>query len=195
MHNNGNYARQLNYLLETSDIKKPIVLVGSAGSGKSTVGRRFAKKVKLQFYDSDRIIEQREGMSVIEIYDKYGQEYFTKREKEVIEEILSSYGTVVLSTGSNAFIDKGMRDFIKANAVTIWLYADINVLSERISRRNSRPGFTPGNIEETLKDIITRHYPIYNEADIAVESHEHDIYKVVDILILKLKEHFESLLI
>ena len=195
MHNNSNYARQLNYLLETSDIKKPIVLVGSAGSGKSTVGRRVAKKVKLQFYDSDRIIEQREGMSVVEIYDKYGQEYFTKREKEVIEEVLSSYGAVILSTGSNAFIDAEMREFIKANSVTVWLYADISVLAERISRRNSRPGFTPENTQDTLKDIITQHYPIYSESDIAVESHEHDIYKVVDIVILKLKQYFEELLI
>ena len=71
MENNIN-SRQLTHLLES--IGKPVVLVGSAGSGKSTVGRRIAKKVKLQFYDSDQMIEEREKMSVVEIHERHGQE-------------------------------------------------------------------------------------------------------------------------
>lgn len=195
MNNSNNNARQLSYLLESSELHKPIVLVGSAGSGKSTVGRRLAKKLKLQFYDSDRMIEEREGMSVVEIYEKYGKDYFTKREKEVIEEVLSTYGVVILSTGSNAFVEHEIHEFIKANAITVWLHADIDVLNERISRRNSRPGFTPENTVDMLKEIITQHYPIYDEADISVESHEHDIYKVVDNVILKLKNYIQNLVI
>ena len=195
MYNNSNHTRQLNYFLEHTEVKKPIVLVGSAGSGKSTVGRRIAKKLKLQFYDSDKMIEEREGLSVVEIHQMHGPEYFTRREKEVIEEVLSTYGTVILSTGSSAFIDHEMHDMIRSNAVTIWLYADINVLAERISRRNSRPGFTHENTEVLLKEIIEKHYPIYNDVDISVESHEHDIYRVVDTVILKLKQYFENLLI
>lgn len=195
MHNTNNTVKQLTYLLESSKLNRPIVLVGSAGSGKSTVGRRVAKKIKLQFYDSDKMIEEREGMSVVEIHEKHGKDYFTKREKEVIEEVLSGYGTVILSTGSNAFIDHNIHEFIKANAITVWLYADLNVLAERISRRNSRPGFTPENTTDMLKEIITHYYPIYATADISVESHEHDIYKVVDTVILKLKKYIENLLI
>ncbi len=195
MYNNTSDVRQLNYFLEHSEIKKPIVLVGSAGSGKSTVGRRVAKKLKLQFYDSDKMIEEREGLSVVEIHQIHGVEYFTRREKEVIEEVLSTYGTVILSTGSNSFIDDEMHDMIRSNAITIWLYADINVLAERISRRNSRPGFTPENTEDLLKEVIEKHYPIYGDVDISVESHEHDIYKVVDTVILKLKQYFENSLI
>ena len=107
---------------------------------------------------------------------------------------MSSYGTVILSTGSNAFIDEEMHNFIKTHAITIWLYADLEVLAERISRRNSRPGFTPENTQDILKEIITQHYPIYGQADISVESHEHDIYKVVDSVIIKLKQYVEGLL-
>ncbi len=194
MHYN-NYGKQLQYLLENNSIDKPIVLIGTAGSGKSTVGRRVAKKVRLQFYDSDKIIEERENMSVISIYNTYGAEYFQKREKEVIEEVISGYGRVVLSTGSNAFIDPEIRHFIKSHSVTVWLYADIKILHERISRRNSRPGFTPENTLQVLEKIISEHYPIYSEADIAIESHEYDIYRVVDIVILKLKEYFETTLL
>ena len=84
MYNNDT-ARQLCNLLEKNHIQKPIVFIGSAGSGKSTVGRRMAKKLRMQFYDSDKIIEEREGMTIVEIYEKYGEEYFRKREREVIE--------------------------------------------------------------------------------------------------------------
>jgi shikimate kinase len=186
-------ARQLTHLLES--LGKPVVLVGSAGSGKSTVGRRVAKKAKLQFYDSDQIIEQRENMSVVEIYEKHGQDYFSQREREVVQEVLSTYGVVILSTGSNAFVDRYLHDYIKANAITIWLYADTKVLAERISRRNSRPGFTPENTYDILKQIVERDYPLYGQANISIESHEHDIYKVVDSVIVKLTKYLEGLLI
>jgi len=192
MENNIN-SRQLTHLLES--IGKPVVLVGSAGSGKSTVGRRIAKKVKLQFYDSDQMIEEREKMSVVEIYEKHGQEYFTQREREVIQEILSGYGVVMLSTGSNAFVDDYLHEYIKTNAITVWLHAETGVLEERISRRNSRPGFTPENTSDILKDIVENDYPLYAKANISVESHEHDIYKVVDNVILKLTRYLEGILI
>ena len=186
-------SRQLTHLLES--IGKPVVLVGSAGSGKSTVGRRIAKKIKLQFYDSDQMIEERENMSVVEIYEKHGQEYFTQREREIIQEVLSGYGVVILSTGSNAFIDQYLHEYIKTNSITVWLHAETEVLEERISRRNSRPGFTPENTGEILRDIVENDYPLYAKANISVESHEHDIYKVVDSVIVKLTRYLEGILI
>ena len=192
MENNIN-ARQLAHLLES--IGKPVVLVGSAGSGKSTVGKRIAKKVKLQFYDSDQMIEDREKMTVVEIHETHGQEYFIQREREVIQEILSAYGVVILSTGSNAFVDDYLHDYIKANAITVWLNAETEVLEERILRRNSRPGFTLENTADILKEVVEHDYPLYAKANISVESHEHDIYKVVDNVILKLTRYLEGILI
>ncbi len=189
----NNIVKDLLQLLESYG--KPIVLVGSAGSGKSTVGRRLAKKLKLQFYDSDKMIEQREALSVVDIHQKMGSEYFTQREREVIEEVITSYGLVVLSTGSNSFIDPQLHDLIKNRSITLWLYADLPVLTRRISRRNSRPGFTPENTEELLKSIISDHYPLYREANLAVESREQDIYKVVDTVMLSLKEYLEGILL
>lgn len=193
MENNNISSRQLTHLLES--IGKPVVLVGSAGSGKSTVGRRIAKKVKLQFYDSDQMIEEREKMTVVEIYEKHGAEYFTQREREVVQEVLSGYGVVILSTGSNAFVDDYLHKYIKENAITVWLYADTNVLAERILRRNSRPGFTEDNIQEVLNDVVEKDYTVYSESNISVESHEHDIYKVVDSVIIKLTKYLEGILI
>jgi shikimate kinase len=189
MQNYNVRAKEVCGLLERLSPRKPLVLVGSAGSGKSTVGRRLAKKLRLQFYDSDKMIEQREGLSVVEIYDKFGEEYFVQREKEVIEEVLTSYGLVVLSTGSNSFINPYLHDFIKNNSITIWLYAELSVLSQRISRRNSRPGFTPENTDALLQFVMTEHYPLYGQAKLSVESHEHDIYKVVDTVIDSLKNY------
>ena len=191
MYNNDT-AKQLCNLLEKNHIQKPIVFIGSAGSGKSTVGRRMAKKLRMQFYDSDKIIEEREGMTIVEIYEKYGEEYFRKREKDVIEEIISGYGRIILSTGSNAFVNPIIKEFIKLNSMSIWLYAEISILYERISRRNSRPEFNNVDIEQTLKQITEKCYPIYSEADMSVESKEYDIYKVVDDVIITLKNFLEK---
>ena len=192
MKNQSNYAKQLQVLLESNEVKKPIVFIGTAGSGKSTVGRRVAKQIKLHFYDSDQIIEERENMSVVEIHGIYGPEYFKKREIEVVEEIISSYGMFILSTGSNAFMSPEVRSLITSHCVSVWLYADQAVLAERISRRNTRPGFTPENTEAILDTIIKEQYPIYRTADIAIESHAHNIYKVVDEVMLKLSEYFND---
>ncbi len=190
MENNTINARHLAHLLE--NIGKPVVLVGSAGSGKSTVGRRVSKKAKLQFYDSDHMIEEREKMSVVEIYEKHGQEYFTQREREVVQEVLSTYGIVILSTGSNAFVDDYLHKYIRDNSITIWLHANVSVLAERIMRRNSRPGFTQENTQDILESVVEQDYPLYAEANISIESHEHNIYKVVDNVILKLTQYLEG---
>ena len=163
----------------------PIVLVGSPGSGKSTVGKRVAQKLNMRFYDSDKIIEEKENMSVVDIYDIKGTEYFQKREKEVIEEIIS-YGKILLSTGSSAFLNDKLRKIIKTSCITIWLYANIDILEERISRRNTRPFFRPDNTRNLLEQIVHEHYPLYAEADIKVESHKSDMYYVVDSVITKL---------
>lgn len=171
-------------------VKKPIVLVGTMGSGKSTIGKRLAYKLNLQFYDSDKIIEEREGLSIIDIFDFRGEAYFKEQEIKVINEILS-YGTVVLSTGGESFLIEEVRDNIKNNAISIWLKANADTLFERVSRRNTRPQFLNDDKKSVIEKMIEESYPLFEQADITIESKDMEAHLIVDTILAKLKTFSE----
>jgi shikimate kinase len=172
-------------------IKKPIVLIGMMGSGKSTIGRRLAGKLNLQCYDSDKIIEDREGLSVMDIFEFRGESYFKAREEEVITEILN-YGAVVLSTGGESFLNDAVRNKIMNQAISVWLKTDVDTLFNRVSRRNTRPQFQEGDKREFIEQMIERSYPYLENADIVVESKDMEAHFVVDTLMSKLKQYLEQ---
>ncbi len=172
-------------------VNKPIVLVGMMGSGKSTIGKRLANKLNIQFYDSDKIIEEREGLSVLDIYDYRGEEYFNNKEIEVITEILS-YGPVVLSTGGSSFMLEKVRELVKNSSISIWLDTKIETIHERVSRRNTRPLLNVDNKLEVIQQLVDERTPTYQLADIKVESGDMDAHYVVDTLLLKLKSFFPT---
>ncbi len=173
-------------------INKPIVLIGIMGSGKSTIGKKLAKKLRLQFYDSDREIESREGVSVIDIYDFKGEEYFKKKEEEIVKEILG-YGITLLSTGSSTFLNDELRAIIKKNAISIWLSADLDTLYNRVIRRNTRPELDKiDNKKELLEKMMEERYPVYSQADITVMSQDLDTHYVVDTVIAKLRKFLQE---
>lgn len=172
-------------------VKKPIALVGMMGTGKSTIGKRLAYKLNFQFYDSDKLIEDREGFSIIDIFDFRGENYFKKREEEIIKEILG-YGTVVLSTGGESFLNPVVREYIKEKAISIWLKSSPEVMYERVARRNTRPQLQVGDKKEVIEKMIEQSYPVLEEADIMVESKDMDAHFVVDSLMLRLQAFLES---
>lgn len=170
-------------------LKKPVVLVGMMGSGKSTIGKRLAYKLNLQFYDSDKLIEDREGLSVLDIYDYRGEEYFKEQEKNVISEVLK-YGTIVLSTGGESFMNEEIRKIIKEKAISICLKTNVEIIHERINRRNTRP-IQDSNIE-AIQKMVDDAEKIYEQTDISVESKDMEAHFVVDTIISKLKIYLEN---
>ncbi|RZI47603.1 shikimate kinase [Rickettsiales endosymbiont of Peranema trichophorum] len=170
-------------------VNKPIVLIGMVGSGKSTIGKKLAQKLNKQFYDSDHVMEMREGLSVLDIHDYRGENYFRAKEEEVIKEILG-YGEVVLSTGGNSFMNDSIRQLIKDHGVSVWLYSDIDTTYNRVSRRNTRPGLDTGDKLKIIEQMVLEYYPIYEEADIKVENRNSNVHYIVDDILLKLK-HME----
>jgi len=172
-------------------VTKPIVLVGMMGSGKSTIGKRLAKRLNLQFYDSDKVIEEREGLSVVDIYDFRGEPYFRKKEFETIKEILR-YGPTVLSTGGNSFMDDDIRNMIKEQALSIWLSTDINTLYERVSKRNTRPELNCNNKLELLQKLAEERFDLYSQTDITIESGNDDVHFLVDALVLRVQKFLQD---
>ncbi len=161
------------------------------GSGKSTIGKRLAYKLNMQFYDSDKVIEEREGLSVLDIFEFRGEDYFRQKEIEIIKEIIG-YGNVVLSTGGGSFVIDEVRDLVKETAVSIWLKTDIATIHERVSRRNTRPLLSGDNKLEIIQKLSAERDPIYEKADIIVESSENEIHYVVDTILIKLKSFLDQ---
>lgn len=169
--------QEQNYLLD-----KPIVLVGLMGAGKSTVGKRLANALGVDFVDSDNEIAEAAGCSISEIFETYGESMFRDLETRVLMRLLSS-SPCVIATGGGAFINEEIRHEIKARTLSIWLRADLEVLVERVSRRDTRPLLKTGDKREILQRLMDERYPIYTQADITIDSNSgpHDTV-VVDIL-------------
>ncbi len=148
---------------------KSIVMVGLMGAGKSAIGRRLAARLDLPFLDADTEIETAAGCTIPEIFDRHGEAYFRDGERRVIARILDG-SPVVLATGGGAFMDETTRELIAETGISVWLRADLDTLVRRTSRRNNRPLLKNGDPAQTLKDLMRVRHPIYERADIVVES-------------------------
>ncbi|VAW01373.1 Shikimate kinase I [hydrothermal vent metagenome] len=157
-------------------VDKPLVLIGLMGVGKTTVGRRLAKKLDLKFVDADEEIEKAAGLSVQEIFDRFGEDYFRDGERRVIARLMEEERQVI-ATGGGAFMNKETRALIMSKSTAIWLDADIEILVDRVSRRDTRPLLKNGNPAEILKALAEKRNPVYAKAHIHVIGNDspHDL--------------------
>lgn len=166
-------------------VTKTIVLVGLMGAGKTTVGRRLAKRLDLEFVDSDFEIEKAAQMSVGEIFESFGEEDFRAGERRVISRLMDG-PTKVMATGGGAFINAETRALIKQKSVSIWLDASLDVLVDRTGRRDTRPLLQVDNPRGVLEKLLAERSPIYGEADLKVQSCDGPHETVVDAIVEKL---------
>lgn len=149
--------------------RRCLVFVGLMGAGKSVIGRMTAQAAGLPFIDSDDEIERVSRMSIGDLFEAYGEPEFRALENRVIARLLKS-GPRVIATGGGAFIQPDTRALIKKNGISIWLKADLNVLWERVSKRDTRPLLKTDDPKDTLRSLMEARYPVYQEADIVVPS-------------------------
>lgn len=148
---------------------KSIVLVGLMGAGKTCIGKRLADQLSMDFIDADAEIEAAAKRTVPEIFAEFGEQAFRDGERRVIARLLSEKPRVI-ATGGGAFMDEETRSRTRKNAISIWLKADLDVLLQRVSRRNNRPLLQVRDQRETLKKLINQRHPTYSQADITVNS-------------------------
>ncbi|MEE3006605.1 MAG: shikimate kinase [Pseudomonadota bacterium] len=163
--------------------KKIIVLVGIMGAGKSTVGKILADRLGMRFFDADQEIERAAGCTITDFFEKYGEVEFRKGEERVISRILAGE-PCVLATGGGAFMSEATRLLIKKMAISVWLRVSFEVLAKRLEKRSDRPLLQTTDPQQTLKALIKKRYPIYNDADFIVDA-END---GVDITVSKVIE-------
>jgi shikimate kinase len=149
--------------------RRPVVLVGLMGVGKSTVGRRLAGRLHLPFVDADREIEQAAGLTISDIFARFGEEGFRDGERRVIARLIDGKPKVI-ATGGGAFMNDQTRALILERATAVWLDADIDVLVERVSRRDDRPLLRDRDPKEALIELSAKRNPVYALAPIHVRS-------------------------
>ena len=147
---------------------RPILLVGLMGSGKSTVGRRLAKRLGLPFVDSDREIERNEGILVAAIFEKFGEVHFRRREREIMTS-LAAGPPQVIAGGGGAFLDEPVRHRLLAACTTVWLDAGPATLAGRLADAADRPLLEGRDPQTALGELAATRNSSYAEARHRIE--------------------------
>ncbi|MDT0575211.1 shikimate kinase [Croceicoccus sp. F390] len=170
-------------------IDRPIVLVGLMGVGKSTVGRRLAHALGMNFVDADEAIVEAAQMPIVDIFQNLGEQGFRAGERRVIARLLrqDSGSSAVIATGGGAFVDPETRRLILDQAIAVWLDSNIDVLVRRVSRRQHRPLLIDRDPRTVLTALAKERGPAYAQAPIRVVSdngpHSHTVAQILHALL------------
>ncbi len=166
-------------------LTRPIVLIGLMGAGKTTVGRRLAARLGLDFVDADQEIEKAAGLSVTEIFDRFGEAHFRDGERRVIARLIDGHAKIIASVGG-AFMNEATRALILERTTAIWLDADLDTLAARVAKRDHRPLLRGKDPREVLGALAAVRNPVYALAPIHICSQRHPHEATVDAIVGKL---------
>ena len=149
------------------------------GTGKTTIGKILAKKLKYSFVDIDRIIEKKEGSSINLIFKNKSENYFRKIENEITLQELKKDSSVI-SLGGGAFLNNAIRKNAKKLSSTFWLDVPIEKLVKRLKNSKQRPLLLKKNLKETVKKIYFERKKFYNEADYRIRCNSYKSEEIAD---------------
>ena len=138
------------------------------GVGKSTIGKKLAKKLKYNFTDLDKLIEIKEKLSINLIFKNKGEDYFREIERSIALQELKKKKSVI-ALGGGAYLDKSIRISAKKLSLSFWLDVNVDILIKRLSRTKKRPLLYKKNIGDTIKKIYLERKKTYNEADFRIK--------------------------
>jgi shikimate kinase len=162
--------------------ERTIVLVGLMGAGKTTVGRRLAARLGRPFVDADAEIEAAAGLTIAEIFERYGEACFRDGERRVIARLIGG-PLQVIATGGGAFVNEDTRALILARCVAVWLDGEIGMLARRVGRRDHRPLVRGREPAAILAALAEQRNPLYAEAPIRVQGADGPPDRTVDAIL------------
>ena len=161
------------------------------GVGKTTVGRRLAKRLGRSFDDSDDAIEQASGRTVAGYFRDHGEADFREGEFRVIQRLLAVDPPLVLATGGGAFIHPTTRKILQEQAIVIWLKGDLDTLVERVSRNDNRPLLRGVDKRAKMRELMETRHPIYAQAHLKVKIARGPHLRTVNRVMRVLKSYEE----
>jgi len=166
-------------------MRENIVITGFMGSGKSIVAEKLARKLGMEFIDMDQIIEK-QGMSISDIFARYGENYFRAQENKLVKE-LSQKENMVIATGGGTLLSADNAKMLSEKGEIICLYADSKVLYNRVKRKDNRPLLRGGNLLDRINQLIEERKKIYDNIKLKIDTSDLNIQEVVDRIVDILK--------
>jgi shikimate kinase len=152
--------------------EKNIVLIGFMGTGKSSVGRALSREMGIPVLDSDRLIEELEGMTINEIFARKGQPYFRDAETHLLKDLKGRKERFILSAGGGMPLREENRPLMRALGTVVLIDSTVESLARRLSRATDRPNLRgEGSLEDRIKTLLDERMPIYlDAADLIVKN-------------------------
>ena len=166
--------------------KKNLVLLGMMGVGKTTVGKLVAKKLNLNFFDVDQIIEKKNNMKINDIFQKKGELFFRKEEEIVTINFLKKSNSII-SLGGGAFLNKNIREKVLSKSCCFWLTTSISILKTRLKSNKKRPIVNEIGLNK-IETLIKKRKEFYNLAHYKINCEKLTLYEICS-KIIKLYEN------
>lgn len=160
---------------------KNIVFIGFMCSGKSTIGRILAKEIAFEFIDTDQWISQKTNLTVGEIFESKGEDYFRKLETKTVKYFSENLNNTVLSTGGGLSIREENIPYLKEIGTVVYLKVSKDTVLERLNPNIDRPLLAVDNKEEIIENLLARRNPLYEKvADVTIDTNNKTIIAIVD---------------
>jgi len=162
---------------------KNIVLVGPMGSGKTTIGRRLARELNQDFFDTDDEIIVKTGVTIDHIFDIEGEDGFRERESKILEN-LCRMSNIILATGGGIVILTKNREILKNTGLVVYLYSSVDQLLRRTAKSKTRPLLENStDRRKTITDLLEARDEYYREvASVVIDTTGKELYEVVNII-------------
>jgi len=166
---------------------KNVVLIGFMGTGKSSVGKLLAYRLGKSFVDIDGRIEKEMGMTIPEVFARFGEATFREKEAAVVAKI-SRYKNAVIATGGGVVLNPLNMEMLRQKGVIVSLAANPEIILERTSRRPTRPLLQCENPLQIIKEMLEKRSPLYAQADIQIDTSIATPYEVTEQIIEYLRQ-------
>lgn len=173
-------------------MNKNIVFVGFMGTGKTTIGRRVASRLGLDFYDTDEYIKKCENMSVSEIMEKKGMRYFEGAQRFAVTNICENEN-VLIATGGSTLADEKNREILKKNSIFVWLRASADTVYKNTKNSHNKRFELAGKSVSDIAEILKEREKDYVDSDIVIDvDGEHEIDVIVDTVVSEIKKFISA---
>jgi len=170
------------------EIKSNIILTGFMASGKSALGKELAKRLRMDFVDTDKLIEEKEGIKISQIFREKGEPYFRKVETQIVKEV-AEYKNSVIATGGGVVLKEENMQALRKNGTIIFLSVAPELILKRTLRDEKRPLLKgeKKEKEKRIRELLAYRRPYYRKADFVIDTNNLTIEQITERIIMTIR--------